>query len=72
MEQLSEGVLPLLAQLQNQEKTREQSGKFLAVNGNIFFVFCFAYTKTVQSCEYLPHRFAARQISTTIDLHFNE
>ena len=31
MEQLSEGVLPLLAQLQNQEKTREQSGRVLAL-----------------------------------------
>ena len=30
MEQLSEGVLPLSAQLQNQEETREQSGRFLA------------------------------------------
>ena len=31
MEQLSEGVLPLLAQLQNQEKTREQRGRLLAL-----------------------------------------
>ena len=38
----------------------------------MFFVFCFVYTKTIKSREYLPHRSAAREISTTIHPHFNE